>query len=481
MESFINSSESSLRQFLADEDKIIKSRAAVNPASAKPAPALISFALPFDNFDIDDFIIHLSKDYERSFYFEKPSESFYLAALDEALAISENGENRFAVTDKKIKEWKNSFINNWQQLPDKKIPLFLGGMKFTSEHNEGDWQDFNDSTWFVPELLILKKQNLRYIFFNFLLQNSSKEQAVKRLRTKLEKLFKLNGSAEKFSPAKIIKSSGDSPKDKKKWKQLVSECLGRISENQIEKVVLSRKVELQLSTEPDMKSIVKDLRKDYPNCYIFLYHRGKSSFFGATPERLARFSGGSIEIDALAGSAHRGKTGEEDVQIEKALLSDSKNLSEHNYVVEHIKSTIYGLTDDLKIQSHHSIKKLANIQHIWSHITATLTDKSSMLNILKELYPTPAICGYPKDASLHVIKKLEGYKRGLYSGIIGWFNFEDEGEFAVALRSALLTNNKLIAFAGGGIVQNSDPEAEYKETELKLKTIMSLFKDENKN
>ncbi len=473
MEDFISSSENSLRKFLSDSDKIIKSRNGGN--------LLVSFALPFDNFNTNDIINHLAKNYERSLYFEKPAENFFIAGLDEALTISENGEGRFAVTDKKIRELKNSFINNWENLPDKKIPLFLGGMKFTSEHNEEDWQDFNDSTWFVPEFLILQKQNFRYLFFNFLLQNPSKEQAIKKFKTKFEKLFKINGSGENLSSPKIIKSSGDTPKDKKKWKQLVIESLGRISENQVEKVVLSRKVEMQLSNEPDMKLIIENLRKDYPNCYLFIYHHGKSSFFGASPEKLAKFYNGCIEVDALAGSARRGKTEEEDIQIEKALLSDNKNLTEHNFVVEYIKNTISNLTEDFKIESNHTVKKLANIQHIWSRITAKLTNKSSMMNILKELYPTPAICGYPKDAALHLIKKTEGYKRGLYSGIIGWFNFDDEGEFAVALRSALLTNNKLIAFAGGGIVQNSDPEAEYKETELKLKTILSLFKNENKN
>ena len=473
MEDFISSSENSLRKFLSDSDKIIKSR---NGGSL-----LVSFALPFDNFNTYGFINHLAKNYERSLYFEKPAENFLIAGLDEVLIISENGEGRFAVTDKKIKEWKNSFINNWESLPDKKIPLFLGGMKFTSEHNEDDWQDYNDSTWFVPELLILHNQNQNYLFFNFLLQNSSKEQAIKKFKTKLEKLFQLKENHENLTSPKIVRSSGDTPKDKKKWKQLVSDSLGRISENQVEKVVLSRKVELQLSNEPDMKLAIENLRKDYPNCYIFLYHHGRSSFFGATPEKLAKFSNGCIEVDALAGSARRGKTEEEDIQIEKTLLSDSKNLTEHNFVVEHIRNTISNLTEDFRIESNHSIKKLANIQHIWSRITAKLNNKNSMMNILKELYPTPAICGYPKDASLHLIKKLEGYKRGLYSGIIGWFNFDDEGEFAVALRSALLTNNKLIAFAGGGIVQNSDPEAEYKETELKLETIMSLFNNENKN
>ena len=102
-----------------------------------------------------------------------------------------------------------------------------------------------------------------------------------------------------------------------------------------------------------------------------------------------------------------------------------------------------------------------------------------MFKLLKELYPTPAICGYPKDTAYQMIKKMESHRRGLYSGIIGWFNFDNVGEFAIAIRSALSINNKIIAYAGGGIVEDSDPESEYEETELKLKTILNLFNDEN--
>ena len=106
-----------------------------------------------------------------------------------------------------------------------------------------------------------------------------------------------------------------------------------------------------------------------------------------------------------------------------------------------------------------------------------LLSPGSMMNLLKDLYPTPAICGFPKETALHFIKKSENYRRGLYSGIIGWFNLEENGEFVVALRSALAVNNKIIAFAGNGIVDDSNPETEFKETELKLKTILSLFND----
>ncbi len=474
MEDPISNSINSFSEFLTEMEPKLKKR--------NSGVVLVSFVMqtaniPFEN--KNDFLLKL---YERSFYFEKPKEDFSIIGINEILTISENGEGRFAITDKKIKEWKNNFVNNWETIPLKKIPLFLGAMKFTPEHNEEIWQDYNDSTWFVPEVMLLKENSNQYLFFNFTYsQGTSKNSILKKFQNKVEKIFSGESRNVSSDQPKVIGIEGNTPKDKKKWKNLVSEGIQKIRENQIEKIVLSRKVQLKLSEEPNMDYILSRLKSSYPECYLFIYHHGKSSFFGATPEKLAEFSEGNVEIDALAGSAPRGLTDDEDKKIEDELLKDSKNLSEHNFVVTHIKSSIINLTNDLILDENHKIKKLANIQHILTKITAKINAPNTMLNLLKELYPTPAICGNPKDTSLHLIKKMEGYRRGLYSGIIGWFNFNDEGDFAVAIRSALSTNNKVIAFAGCGIVEDSDPESEFKETELKLKTIMSLFINENKN
>ncbi len=472
MNDFISSAVTSFTKYL-NENKKLKGITSGN--------VLVSYATELLNFQSHLFINHLIKHYERAYYFEKPVENFRIIGLDETLTISESGDGRFAITDKKIKEWKNSFQNNWEEITIKRIPLFLGGMKFTTEHSDEDWQDYTDSTWFVPELIIADENSKIYLLFNFILQSSNKEQLIKRFQTKLEKLFSFRDQKNSNHNIKILKSEGDTPKDKKRWKQLVSDGLNKISENQIEKIVFSRKVDLYLSNEPDFNYIIEKLRTNYPECYTFIYHHGKSTFFGASPEKLAKFSDGKIEIDALAGSAPRGNSSDEDFNLEQKLLNDKKNLNEHNFVISHIKSALTNLTMNLIVENHCSIKKLANIQHIWSRIVATLSPESSMIYLLKELHPTPAICGFPKDEALHFIKKMEGYKRGLYSGIIGWFNLKEEGEFAVAIRSALFSNNKLTAFAGCGIVEDSDPEAEFKETELKLKPIMSLFKNENKN
>jgi len=472
MKELITNSIDAFSKFLTEEETNLKRR---NSGSI-----IVSFVMQLSNFSLENSNDYLLKLYERSFYFEKPKEDFSIIGIDEILTISENGEGRFAITDRKAKEWKNNFVNNWETISLKRIPLFLGAMKFTTEHSDDVWQDFNDSTWFIPEIMILKQNDKKYLFFNFIYsQGTSQKSILKRFQNKIEKIFSDEKKNINSNKPKIINVEGSSPKDKKKWKNLVIEGIQKISENQLEKIVFSRKVELKLSEELNLDYIISKFRSSYPECYLFIYHHGRSSFLGATPEKLAEFSEGKVQIDALAGSAPRGLTVEEDKKIEDELLKDKKNLIEHDYVVTHIKNSISNLTKDFSLDENHKIKKLAVIQHILTKITATMNEPNMMLNLLKELFPTPAVCGLPKDVSLHLIKKMENYRRGLYSGIIGWFNFNDEGDFAVAIRSALATNNKLFAFAGCGIVEDSDPENEYKETELKLKTIMSLFINEN--
>ncbi len=469
MEDFNNSAVNSFTDFLIQNKSSLKESKLNNP--------VVSFAVKNNSIDLKDKIDYLIKYYEKSFYFEKPEDNFLILAIDEIISISENGDKRFAATDKKVKELKNNFINNWENIQLENKPLFVGGMKFNVEHQDEDWKDFSDSIWLIPELMVVKSKGDTFIFFNFIYSpNSSIENLIEKFKSKLENLIK-PPEAKNSDIVKINKLTGASPKDKKKWKNLVNECLENIFNNKVNKIVVSRRIELLLSGEVNLNHVINHFKSKYPECYLFIFHRGKSSFLGATPERLVKFCDGSIKIEALAGSAPRGTTNDEDIKLEKNLLKSEKDIHEHDFVVNHIKDSITPLVEGLTIEKEHSIKKLKNIQHISTSISARMNSQNSPLNLIKELFPTPAVCGIPKEVSLNLIKKMENYYRGLYSGIIGWFNFDDEGEFAVAIRSALTYGNKLIAFAGSGIVEKSDPDLEYEETELKFKPILSLFNE----
>ena len=469
MEDFISRSVSSFSQFLSENEDILK--------NSKSHSQIISFAFSHDGFELPGKLDELLNISERSFYFEHPDSGFMILAIDEILNITENGDGRFAITDKKVKEWKDRVIANHKIIYDKRVPLFVGAIKFTIEHSDNDWKDFSDSTWYVPKIIILKLGEKQFFIFNFLHNpNGSFTHLKDSLISKLEHLNKIKENKGTSDFPKIRKIEGNTPKDKKKWKQMLDQALNTIESGKVSKIVLARKIDVFLSGKLRFESVISQFRKDYKNCQLFICHFGKSFFFGATPEVLGKFSNGKVEFDALAGSAPRGKDEKEDKEFEKKLLASEKDKAEHQFVIEHIKNSLSNVCNNITETEYLSVKKLSNIQHLLTVISAELKPDNSIFNILKEIYPTPAICGSPQNEALHSIKKLESFKRGLYAGIIGWFNFENEGDFAIALRSALSSGNKLTAFAGNGIVQGSEADAEFIETELKLKPIMSLFK-----
>lgn len=439
---------------------------------------LISFKLPEITLEFENKLNDFIQNQKRGFYSENPSENFSLLGLGTALDLSDNGLGRFASITKAVQELKTKVISNWQQ-EIQNFPLICGGMKFTAEHSENEWKDFKDSDWFVPQFLILNISGSRSVFYNCVIQNSSAKKQADKFSQLLESMLN-NETKPESAPLKILSSKGLEPKDKKKWKNLVKDTLEKISDQDILKVVLSRRVELVISANPDWNKLRKYFSDIYSNCSIFFYHKENTTFFGASPERLAKFHKQKIIVDVLAGSLQRGKTAEEERDFEHQLMNSVKLNHEHDLVIHQIKKAITNYVSKINIQKV-PFKKLHNIQHLHTVLESELLSDVSMFEIIELLYPTGAVCGEPREKALNFIKKIEDYKRGLFAGIIGYFSLDHEGEFVVGIRSALLTDNKLFAYAGCGIVEGSDPETEFQETELKLQVILSFFDEKNKN
>jgi menaquinone-specific isochorismate synthase len=444
--------------------------------------SLASFAFRVDDSLMIEKIKKLSFGYEKSFYWEKPSEGTSALALGELVSISESGKGRFAAIEKKIKTLREGFISNWDETGIDQIPLFVGGMKFTPENHTEIWENYSDANWFVPKVLIYSRGNEKVVVTNFLLSNEvSKDRLVNEFELRMTHIFSPKEAAPQSACPRVAAVTGNTPKDKKKWMESVKKAIATIESGELQKIVLSRQIELKLTEEPNVYSLLGHLKENYPECYLFSFHSGKSTFFGASPEKLIKVNGEYIEADALAGSAPRGKDENEDRQFEEGLLKSDKDILEHNTVINYLQELFKEYSTEVSFEASPRIKKLKNIQHLWTPVKVRLSSSHRIFAIMEGLHPTPAVCGVPQADAMNVIKKMEDYHRGMYAGIVGWFNFKKEGEFAVAIRSALLKGRKLYAFAGGGIVEGSDPAAEYKETELKLKPILALFDNENKS
>jgi len=410
---------------------------------------------------------------EQQFIWKKPFEDIYLHSIGRIDFQKVFGYNQLFLSKEIFEEFKAGFVSNEDPSFFKKIPLFVGNNEFIPFSDTSVWNDFFNINWFIPKLLLILDKGKSLLVYCFSLKNE-KKIILNEFEGYLSLIF--NETKENETEKPIISNKRSIHPGA--WQRLVDNALCEIGKGSFSKVVLSRKTEFDFKGNLDL-SALRDVSARYPSCVSFLHKKGDSLFFGVTPERLLKISEGFVETEALAGSIKRGKKEDEDLFLSERLLRSNKNLTEQQYVTDYITSKLANFTTDIIFNADPEIVKLENIQHLRTNITAQLKKDKFFFDLVNALHPTPAVCGYPKEAAYNFILSNEGYERGLYSGITGWFNLYEEGEFAVAIRSALIKGNKLIAFSGCGIVEGSDALAEYEETEIKLKPILSIFGYEN--
>jgi menaquinone-specific isochorismate synthase len=262
------------------------------------------------------------------------------------------------------------------------------------------------------------------------------------------------------------------------YRAAVARAVELIAEGRFEKIVLARCREVTAAGVLHPLKVLNALRQRFPDCYAFSFANGRGqSFIGASPERLLRVEQGTLLTEALAGSAPRGCTASEDAALGGALLGDEKELREHRHVVSSIDRRLAPLGLRLMHAARPGLKRLANVQHLHTPVSAALPAGVRLLDVLARLHPTPAVGGSPRAAACAYIRELEGFPRGLYGGPVGWLDHRGGGEFLVGIRSALIDGARAQAYAGGGIVAGSDPDQEFAETELKFKALLEALVD----
>ena len=182
-----------------------------------------------------------------------------------------------------------------------------------------------------------------------------------------------------------------------------------------------------------------------------------------------------LRTAALAGSAPRGATPEEDARLGQGLLASAKDRGEHAIVVRALTDGLEGICDELTMPAEPALLSVANIHHLHTPVSGRLGPGKTLLDAVERLHPTPAVGGWPRAAALRFIREQEGLDRGWYAAPLGWLDRHGAGEFAVGLRSALLEGSTAALFAGCGIVGDSDPAEEYAESRLKLRPMLAAL------
>lgn len=259
------------------------------------------------------------------------------------------------------------------------------------------------------------------------------------------------------------------------WQRIMDLGLGRIQQGKIEKLVPSRRIELQVEEPFSSKDVLVNLIDGSARGTVFLYRYGDVFFCGCTPELLLRKNGTNVESMCLAGTCPQGKTPEERHALAAELMGSEKNRREHEYVVKFMREVFARNCYDVNIPATPQIKELKHVQHLHTPASAKVMEGTTLMALASQLHPTPALSGTPVGEALMTLREAESYNRGFFGGAVGYVNADGDGEFSVAIRSGVFDGERGWLYAGCGIVQGSDAAAEFNEIDLKLKTILSAF------
>jgi len=354
------------------------------------------------------------------------------------------------------------------------IPIFIGGQNFDiNKMNIDIWEKYKSANYQIPEILILKNNNLSTITFFTLID---KDISFDSIYSKLYDDYKIITNFNDNKNSKMIFKSKKIKVDKKKFNNQITQIKDRILKNEARKVVLSNIYRYTIQREDSYSFLLKSLGNKYPECTIFYFdYLDDGKFLGASPELVLKNTDNQIKIDALAGSINNGNTQLEQMENEKKLYENEKINDEHNIVIRGIEEALLEKNIKIKYGEKH-ILKLKNIQHLKTSITAIKND-TKIMDILDTLSPTPALSGYPKNESMKIINQLEEFDRGWYSGSVGYISNNLNAEFYAGLRSAYINDGYIYIYAGAGITIDSNEEDEWMEINSKMNAIDEIINE----
>ena len=292
--------------------------------------------------------------------------------------------------------------------------------------------------------------------------------------TKIADLIK-NGKKTEIEPLKL-KSDFKPAFSREKFCNMVDKAKNYIYEGDIFQVVLSNRIEAEISGS--LFDTYRVLRTTNPSPYMFYFSSEDIEIAGASPETLVKLDDNKLYTFPLAGTRPRGKTDEEDLELEKDLLSDEKELAEHNMLVDLGRNDIGRISEigSVKVEKYLSIERFSHVMHIGSTVTGNLRDDLDSLAAIDSILPAGTLSGAPKIRACEIINELEDNKRGIYGGAIGYVDLSGNIDTCISIRIAFARNNKVFIRSGAGIVADSVPDKEFEECLNKAAAVIDALK-----
>ena len=260
---------------------------------------------------------------------------------------------------------------------------------------------------------------------------------------------------------------------KKKFKKIVLKAKEYIKKGDIFQVVLSQRFETKLTKSP--LEIYKKLRVTNPSPFMYFFNFDDFQILGSSPEILVRLRKNKITIRPIAGTRPRGSNSKKDAFYKRQLLSDKKELSEHLMLLDLGRNDVGKVSkiNTVRVSEKFKIEKYSHVMHIVSNVEGNFDEKHSLLDTMLAGFPAGTVSGAPKIRAMEIIDELEKSKRKMYAGSIGYFSANKNFDTCIALRTALIKNNRFYIQSGAGIVADSIPEKEYSETVNKAKALIN--------
>ena len=284
-----------------------------------------------------------------------------------------------------------------------------------------------------------------------------------------------NGKKTEIEPLRL-KSDFVPAFSREKYCDMVDKAKDYIKEGDIFQVVLSNRMEAEISGS--LFDTYRVLRTTNPSPYMFYFSSNDIEIAGASPETLVKLNDRKLYTFPLAGTRPRGKTEKEDLELEQELLSDEKELAEHNMLVDLGRNDIGKISEigSVKVEKYLSIERFSHVMHIGSTVTGTLRSDLDSLVAIDSILPAGTLSGAPKIRACEIINELENNKRGIYGGAIGYVDLSGNVDTCISIRIAFARNNKVFIRSGAGIVADSVPDKEYDECLNKAAAVINALK-----
>jgi anthranilate synthase component 1 len=395
-------------------------------------------------------------------------------------------ENPAQYIKKIIEENKSPRLQN--------LPPFTGGfvgyfsydyIKYnepTLKLDAKDEENFKDFELMLFDKIIVYDNLKQEIIFIVNIKTDNLEQNYNNGIKQIDEMIALIKNSQPFEIESLkILSEFRSLFDEKKYCDMVQKAKKYIFEGDIFQVVLSNR--LDANATGSLFDVYKVLKILNPSPYMFYFSSDDVEIAGSSPETLVKLENEILSTFPLAGTRQRGKTEDEDLKLEKELLADTKELAEHNMLVDLGRNDIGKISQfgSVKVKEYLSILKFSHVMHIGSTIEGKICNDKNSLDAINAVLPAGTLSGAPKIRACEIINNLENNKRGIYGGAVGYIGFSGNMDTCISIRIAYKKNNKVFVRSGAGIVADSIPEKEYAECCNKMQAIITALKNVSKD